>query len=292
MIQDLQLAALVAEGSKRHLLRIPLTQPLQEQLGAQWHHQYELFCDDVEEVDFDPGFTPDDHHRFKVDEFTLPDWLESVHSRNINELQPLNRHEDTLDRVKGIVGFAEIDGEEVILFQNFSRSHIIEPGRFLLLAAGSYISSEHRGLTLSNRLAAVLYVADSRLLFCNFRAANVILPLAHLYREASEDEVREVLSHERLAPVNLEALASNPSQWFRKHIAMLRDSTVLDDFSAQQLRARARNVGVAVTVRNGKLVFPSDKDSAKRLLQFLSEELFRGAITNTLYATNSKRAAN
>ena len=31
---------------------------------------------------------------------------------------------------------------------------------------------------------------------------------------------------------------------------------------------------------------------AKKLLQFLNEELFRGAITETLYETNSKREAD
>ena len=44
--------------------------------------------------------------------------------------------------------------------------------------------------------------------------------------------------------------------------------------------------------RNGKIVFPSDKSAVKKILQFLNEELFRGAITETLYETNSKRQAD
>ena len=39
-----------------------------------------------------------------------------------------------------------------------------------------------------------------------------------------------------------------------------------------------------------KIVFPTDKSESKKLLQFFNEE--RGAITDTLYETNSKRKAD
>lgn len=291
MIRDIQLAAIVAEDAERQLLRIPMTQQLQGQLSNQWSAQYAAFKNDVEEVAFDPGFIADEYHRFKVDDFVIPDWLSPHNSRNINALERLDRHEDRLERVRGIAGFARVNGHEVVLFQNFTRSHIIEPGRFLFIENGTFQSAARRGLTLADRLTAVLYVADRRLVFANFRSANVILPLAALYREASEEEVRKVLSHEMLAPENLDATAANPSQWARKHFAMLRDSTVLDDYTPRQLQTRGRKVGVTIRVQAGKVVFPEDKGEAKKLLQFLSEELFRGVITDRLFATNSKRAA-
>ncbi len=291
MIRDLQLAAIVAEGAERRLLRIPMTQELQTQLSEQWSDQLDAFNDDVEEVDFDPGFIADEHHRFKVNDFVTPEWLSPHNSRSIIALERLDQHENQLERVRGIAGFAQVDGREVVLFQNFTRSHIIEPGRFMFIENGTFQSATRRGLTLAERLAAVLYVDDKRLVFANFRSANVILPLADLYREASEEEVREILAHDKLAAEDLASTVANPSQWARKHFAMLRDSTVLDDYTPAQLRNRARKVGVTIRVQAGKLVFPADKTEAKRLLQFLSEELFRGAITDTLYATNSKRAA-
>jgi hypothetical protein len=291
MIRDIQLAAVVAEGAERRLLRIPMTQQLQGQLSAQWSAQFDAFNADVEEVDFDPGFIADEHHRFKVSNFEIPAWLTPFHSQNIGTLDPLDPHEHQLDRVRGIAGFAKTDGRELVLFQNFTRSHIIEPGRFMFIEKGTFQSTAQRGITLADRLTAVLHVADRRLVFANFRSANVILPLADLYREASEEEVREVLGHDKLAPEDLNATASNPSQWARKHFAMLRSSTVLDDYTSAELLNRGKKVGVTIRVKAGKIVFPADKAEAKKLLQFLTEELFRGAVTDTLYATNSKRAA-
>ena len=73
---------------------------------------------------------------------------------------------------------------------------------------------------------------------------------------------------------------------------MLRDSGLLDRYSARDIRAQARGYDIDILVRNGRIVFPAAKAEAKRLLQFLNEELFRGAITATLYETNSKREAD
>lgn len=49
---------------------------------------------------------------------------------------------------------------------------------------------------------------------------------------------------------------------------------------------------VDIQVAEDKIVFPADKAAAKRLLLFLNEELFRGAITDQVYETNSKRVAD
>ena len=121
---------------------------------------------------------------------------------------------------------------------------------------------------------------------------NTFLPLGDFYEEASEQQIREVLSHDKLAPVNVEAIATESNQWFRKRFAMLRDSGVLDQYSAKQIQARSKGYNVEIHVQKGRIVFPEDRPSAKKLLQFLNEELFRGAITETLYETNSKREAD
>ena len=77
------------------------------------------------------------------------------------------------------------------------------------------------------------------------------MPLADFYEEASDQDIREVLEHPGLAAVSPDALAVGANQWVRKRFAMLKNSGVLD--------------------------LPWTK------------ELFRGAITETLYETNSKR---
>ncbi len=75
---------------------------------------------------------------------------------------------------------------------------------------------------------------------------------------------------------------------------MLRDSRVLDAYAPTQIRSDAIGyVDIETRGVNGeeRIVFPANKTAAKRLLQFLNEELYRGPITERVYETNSKRAA-
>lgn len=291
MLTDFQLAAIVKKGAKWQVLRIPMHQALQDTLAASWHAQYVAFTHGTKEIAFDPGYSPEDDERYCVGDYALPDWLEV--GGKVQDLDPISQHENQLDTIKAIIAFARnAQGEELILAQNFSRSHVIQPGRFLFLEKDNYESPKRPGLTLDSKLSALYVVAQKTLLFHNFRAANSFLPLADYYKEASEHEILEILAHERLAPENAAALASSASQWMKKRFAMLKHSGILDQYEAKQIKAHSKGYEVDVQIKGGKIVFPADKNAAKRLLQFLNEELYKGAITETLYETNSKREAD
>jgi hypothetical protein len=275
------------------LLRIPLHQALQNRLAETWQDQCDVFFDETQEIAFNPGYQPESHEMFCLDGFVLPPWLAGENSQTAANLDPLQNDQQTLSDVRGLVAFARDDqGEEVMLFQNFSRSHVIYPGNFLLLRGNTYETSPHPGLTLDQKLSAIYLPVDGKLLFQSFRTVNTFLPLADVYEEASEQDIREVLAHDLLAAEDADALAEGANQWFRKRFAMLRDSGVLDQYSAAQIKHRSNGYEVDVQIEHGKIAFPADKPAAKKLLQFLNEEIFKGAITETLYETNSKREAD
>lgn len=293
MLDNFQLAAIIKTGQQVQLLRIPLHQALQNTLAENWQAQYDAFMDDVHEIDFDAGYQPEAHERFCLEGYELPDWLQGENSLTVPDLDAINQNEELVESIKGIAAFARNDqGEELIIFQNFSRSHVIRPGGFLFLQNNTYETAQHKGLTLDGKLSAVYEVGQQKLLFHSFRTTNTFLPLADFYEEASEQEIRGVLDHNRLAPEDAEALAVSANQWFRKRFAMLRDSGILDNFTAIQIQEHSEGYEVDVQLEGDKIVFPVDKQEAKRLLQFLNEEIFRGAITETLYETNSKREAD
>ena len=293
MLDNFQLAAIVKQGAQVRLQRIPMHQALQQKLATTWEAQLDTFLDEAQEIAFDAGYQPEEHERFALHDFGPPEWLAGETSATIGDLDPINQDEAFIASIKGIAGFArDENGNELVLFQNFSRSHVIRPGTFLLLRNGTYETTERPGLTLDTKLAAVFLAAEQKLLFRNFRTVNTFLPLGDFYEEASEQRIREVLAHDKLAPVSVEAIATESNQWFRKRFAMLRDSGVLDQYSAKQIQVRSRGYDVEIHVHKGKIVFPEDRPAAKKLLQFLNEELFRGAITETLYETNSKREAD
>lgn len=293
MLDNFQLAVILVEGKQTRLLRIPLHQALQNRMAEQWWEQYRAFTQDTDELEFDAGYQPEAHERFRLDDYELPDWIAEENSQTVDDLDSLVQNDDHLNSIKGIVAFARTeDGEELLLFQNFSRSHVIRPGGFLFLQNNTYSTAERPGLTLDTKLACIYRPNGQVLVFGSFRIVNTFLPLADFYKEASEYEIREILDHDRLAPEDPDALAVNSNQWFRKRFAMLRDSGILENYTADQIKDHSAGYEVDVQVTDGQVVFPSDKREAKRLLQFLNEEIFRGAITETLYETNSKREAD
>lgn len=293
MLKNLQLAAIVKTGVEMRLLRIPLHQGLQNTLVDRWGEQYAEFLNGTTEVIFDAGYNPESHERFRLDKYELPEWLRGESSLTIQNLDAISTDDHFADSIKSVVAFARNEqDQELILFQKFSRSHVIKPGSFLLLQNDTYETVQRPGLTLDDKLSALYFPAQQRLLFHSFRTTNSFLPLADFYAEASEQDIREVLKHACLAPEDPEALAVGANQWFRKRFAILKNSEILDKYSAKQIKAHSKDYEVDVHLKGNKIIFPADKAAAKRLLQFLNEELFRGAITETLYETNSKREAD
>ena len=293
MLENFQLAAIVKQGSETHLLQIPLHQTLQDSLAQSWQSQYSAFVVGVREIGFDVGYQPEQHECFCVKDYEPPKWLIGQDSQSVSELDGITNDDAWLDSTAGVVAFAHNQrGEEVMLFQNFSRSHVIRPGRFLLLEANTYTSRQRAGLTLDSKLSAVFLPTEGKLLFQNFRTVNTFLPLADFFEEASEQEIREILEHVLLAPENADTIATGANQWFRKRFAMLRASGLLDHYSAQQIAEHSKDYEVDIHLKGDQIIFPADRGQAKRLLQFLNEEIYRGAITDTLYETNSKREAD
>lgn len=293
MLDNVHLVAVTRIGQDTNLLHIPLHQSLQRQLADELTAQRDAFSEGMEEVAFDAGYTPDEHERFRLENYDSPSWLVDTTSRTVARLESVSNDEDNVERIKGIAVFAiEEEGHEVVLFQNFSRSHVIKPGRFLFLQNNTYESSTRPGLTLDSKLAAILWPADGKLLFRNFRITNTFLPLTDFYEEASEHQIREVLNHEMIVAEDVDALVAGANQWFRKRFAMLRDSKILDDYSVSEIVEHSQGYEVHIQVDDDRIVFPAEKLAAKRLLQFLNEEIFRGAISEKLFETNSKREAD
>ena len=212
MLEDFQLAAIAGVGDAAGLYRIPLHQGLQDTLANTWGEQLNAFVEGAEEVDFDAAYNPEPDERFRLTDFDLPGYLSAATSDAVMGLDAIGEGEQFIRSIRAIVGLAQDNGDEIVLFQNFSRSHVIRPGQFLFLRNDTYETVQRPGLTLEGRLSAV-YVPDQRkLLFHNFRTVNTFLPLADVYKEASENDIREVLDHASFSPEDVDALAVNANQ--------------------------------------------------------------------------------
>ena len=294
MLAHLQLVAYSARNRERPMEQIPMSGELQEALQNEWGGQLREFLQGVREVEFDAGYKPEADERFVVKGFVFPRGMEAGRE-GLDTLGRFQAKEESLRRLSALFAYAKAGDREVVMIQRFARSHIIQPGRFLFIEQDTFKVSSAPALTLGTKPDAVYFPAEQKLVFANFRNANAILPLGDFYEEASETDIRRILAHPRIVAENPDELAVDASQWFRTRFSMLRDSGVLDAYTPAQIRSDAIGYVDIETRRvdgEERIVFPANKTAAKRLLQFLNEELYRGPITEKVYETNSKRTAD
>ena len=68
-----------------------------------------------------------------------------------------------------------------------------------------------------------------------------------------------------------------------------KDLNELDNYSAKEIKARAKLVGVEIDVKDKKIVIPNDKEKIKIILGFLDEEAYKGPFSQKTFLANSKR---
>lgn len=283
------MAAIIVQGNQISLFQIPLRHELQQNLANNWNVQYNKFLDRMEELDFTLGYKLEGKQIFRLCSRELSDWLVN---QDVNTIPKLNsdNEEELIDLIQGIVAFARDDNNEnILLFQNFTSSQVIRSNRLMFIREDRYDELRRPAITLTNKLSAVYLPTEEKLLFRSFRNINTFLPLSEFYYEASEEDILAVLSHKLFECQNKSALVNDSTQWMRRRFAMLKDSDILNQLSATEIEKRGMKYSVKIQVKDDKIVFPTEKDEVKKLLQLLNEEIFQGALTDELYETNSKR---
>ena len=291
MINNFHLAGIINEKGESELQRFSLRGSAQDTLTGEWWEQYKTFIT-KEEKDFKTGYTLDAGECFRIRSYKLRGWLAGKNSENIEEIKVAVINNIPASSIKGIVAFARDDeNNELMLFQNFIEGQILRPGSILRLEGNAHGIIKDKTLRLNNKLTAVYSCKDGKLLFDSFHYAKTFLPLSDYYYEASDGDIRNLLSHNLFICEDEQQILKNANQYMRRRFAILKDSEILDHLSAEYVQGKAaeHELPFPIQVRDGKIVFPTGKDEAKRLLQFLNQEIFRGPLTDELYETNSKQ---
>lgn len=292
MFKDFELAAIITGEPQKELRYIPLSRNIRNILKEEWKLQYNSFVNKFKEVKFDPGYKLSKHELFCLREYELPDWLAGENSASISDFDPIQDNEKQLKLIKGITTFIETEtDEEFILFQRFKPAQVIRTSLSAIWDLTTFRKMNGPGFMLANYLSAVYQRSEEKLLFRSFYNVDQFLPLSEYFRPASEEEIREILSHELFAPEDLEVSATNPSRLFRYKFALLKRSNILDRFTVREIEDHSKDFGVTIQLSedNEKIVFPSKKSDALKLLRFLNDDFVHGALTGIPYITNSKR---
>ena len=114
------------------------------------------FLDEIEPVEFDPGYQPERHERFRIADYELPDWLADESSLTLPDLDRMDKNQASVNSIAGTVGMARDEqGDDLMMFQNFTSSRVIRPGRILFLEGNTYEGNDRPGMTLDTVLSAM-----------------------------------------------------------------------------------------------------------------------------------------
>jgi hypothetical protein len=291
--------AIVGERREsREVVRLAVENALQTELSQLFTEQAEAFlADDIERLPFDPAYKPDENELHAIEGFSLhPAITEAVENPMVPDA--LVAADNALPPIKAVFAtVADNQGEAAshkVYFQRFERSQSLDRRFSILVTQNTFSKLSSPGITLNQRLDAAF--VDGQLLFRSFAMASRFLDLGHFLVEATEEEVRETLGHEKFITEDPDAALDACDPWMRKQFSILKASEILDQVTVQKIKSRARKAGLAVATQavDGRqaIVWPAEKKEAKDLLRFLNECYYHGELSEKLYRTNSRQAVN
>lgn len=273
--------------------RVRVDNATQKTLSAMFSGQSQAFFGQRSRVAFDGSYNIDETEIYEIDDFELDsDFVDAV--KQPQSLADFDLKHD--DQIKSIFGgeYDKAADQATLYFQSFNKGRLLKKG-FTLLGDGTTLKENKKpGITLDTKLAGVFVEGD--LLFRNYRNMNSIVDISTFYNEATNEQIDEVLEHDRLYVADSDAVHEHVDSWMRRRFTAVLQSGVLDHVTPRQISSRARKYGLKVETKKvdskDTVVFPTEKKEMKSLLTFLNEGYFEGELTGTLFQTNSQRKLN
>lgn len=274
------------------IIRFPLTQDLQEEVRQVFSSQFDAFRTGIVDViPFDGRYAPDQGELLCINDFEDVDGLRDA-VNNPLAVEQFDPQIHSLDSVKALFVKLETDGVSRVLIQLFeSRRLIATKGLAIFFSGNTFQKMSDAGLTLDTKLLAVL--EGNVLKFQSFHFLRRVFEMSEYFNEATNEEIANFATHEKLTVDNLELFSANANPLVRKKIALILQSGVLDNFTTEQIVASAQSFNLAIqTTPEGKIVLPANKTELRRLLRFLDEDYYESPLTQTHFVSNSKRVAD
>lgn len=244
-----------------------------------------------EKVDFNGSYSPSVDESLVIKNFVIYD---AIKDSIRNPLSVESMEIDEKLEIKALyIGSCETNNDREcfkIAFQKFRKEQYIRiKGIRLLFNHKTFQKDERQGIVVSENIDCIF--VDNDLIFTSYFYARQVFDLSSYYRTATNADVRDFITQSIISySGDIDDFIDNANTIVRRKIATIKDSNVLNQFSAEQIKVIAKQkVGIDIEVQNKKIVFPSDKEQQKILLRCLDEEAWKGPFSNETYMTNSKR---
>lgn len=279
----------------RPILRLPLSRDVQMEVEALFGQQEaEFAAARTEELQFDGNYKPDDEECLVIRPF---DGAGPIHDAVENPLAIPEIRADASEFASVtaiLMGYRSAQGERIALMQAFDRRKIISSaGISLFHSANVYRKVDGVGLTLDNRLSAVL--VDDALKFFSFHMLRRMVEVSRYYVAATNADLAAFVRIPSIHVEDEDAFVAMADTSIRRKVTVIRESGILDGYAPDVIRDAALSFGIDIHVEavGGRdvLFLPGTKAELKKVLKFLDEDYYQSTLQSINYVTNSKRPA-
>lgn len=292
MFENSSVMVLRANTKYDEVLRIELDNDTQNAIGSELEGALSELVEEKTIITFDGSYKPHEDEILVINNFQLSDAIKDA-IRNPLGVPAYEKQNGEFPEIKAIFMGERIENGESevfnVVFQRFRKEQYISTRWCNLFFDNNTFTRDRRfGISIADVVDC--YYSNKELQFSSFYYARQIFDLSESYRSATDSEVVAFTGCDKLTIEDADNFKSMANTWIRRKIAMINDSQVLENYSAAEIKKRARTVGVDITVKDKKVVIPNDKEQIKIILGFLDEEAYKGPFSQRTFLANSKRA--
>lgn len=241
----------------------------------------------IEETEFDGNMIAREKENITYVKFSLPRGFKDIPD-NQGDIPDFNISEKGEDIPKSIFYF----DNGIFYFQIFNKKNMLQRKMVLhrIETGKKFTKFNEVAFVIEDKVHAIYERESEKLFFQNYQMANQIFSLAEFVIEATKEEITDFANNPNINADGdkLEKVANTKT---RRLIKLLASSGNIETFMKKRNRANiASKFNVDIEIKDEKIVLPT-KDIAKlnRVLEFLNEDIFKGAITDKIYRSNSKK---
>ena len=241
----------------------------------------------TDEVSFDGDWKPEPNEFLTIDIPQEAQIFVDAISSNAVSVPSINTKEFAQEGIKALFTGSSNNGSTKVLIQQFSSRQMLSNKFALVLKGDAFRRLDDQAFTLDTSLTCIL--EDGKLKFKSFHKMRSIVNLSDFYREATETEIRSFAEHPTFEVADTERFLGESDQTIRKLIHSVTRMETLDQYSAKEIKAAAKDVKMDIPMKKRRIVMPKSRAEIKILLHFLNDGLYEAPLSKQRYVTNSKK---
>lgn len=291
MFENCSVMIIRAGSATDEIYRLELDANTQNEICESFCVALTELVEEKSKVIFDGSYKPNEDEFLSIENFQLSNEIMDA-IRDPIGVPTYEKIDGQFPDIKAVFVGERIETEDSeefnVAFQRFRKEQYISTKwHNLFFDETTFFKEKRFGISISENVDC--YYTSGQLQFISFYFARQVFDLSDYYRSATDQEVNSFVSNEKLAIDDAENFQILANTWVRRKIAMINDSKVLENYSASEIKLRAKNAGVEIDIENKKIKIPNDKEKIKLILGFLDEEAYKGPFSQHTFLANSKR---